>query len=297
MGTKIKERYIIILSRDNTLYATRRLYEEFCKKGYSVLVINPSELVCRSAKASLGIYYRGNLLHNRAVVIPRISQMNLDYILSVVRQFELCGFKVLNPSFSIYKARDKYACLMELASKRLEVVPTLLIKSSNNYKLVKTLLGDLPVVVKTTRSMGGFGTILVENEISLRSSMQIIWNSWQDTIVQKFMINAQPTDYRIIVLDSKVIGSAKRTGSDDFRTNLHQGGSFHSVILNKSVYKIAIDAVKIVGLKLGAVDLIEYEGKFYILEVNSSPGFEGMEGALGRNIVMRIVNYCAKLIK
>lgn len=287
----------IILSRNPSLYATKRLNEELQRKQKNVLILDPVEVTCQAKKGDVAIYYKNSRLEKPIFVIPRMTQHSYDYTIMVLKSMQIAGFRILNPIDSIIKSKDKFMCLMELASRGIEVVPSILIRSTNSIKHLASRIGNTPLVVKAVRSMAGMGTTLIENNISLNSSLQMMWYSWYDTMVQKYIENTPPFDYRVIVLESKIIGTVIRRGKGDFRTNFHQGGIVQSAELPIAVQRMVLKSVRIIGMNLAAVDLIEKDGKYYVLEINSSPGFEGIERALNKNIAKIITDHCIKQLK
>lgn len=295
MGSKSVTAQFLILSRNARLYATRRLREEFRRAGKAVRVVDPHEIVCISGSRRPIIYCRGRELLPPATVIPRVAQSGLDYTVLVARCLEFAGFRVINGSDSILRTKDKFRCLLELAAKGIPTVPSALIRSLKGIRDLRRNLGDLPFVIKTLRSMGGYGVTLAENQVALRSALQIVWQSWQDTVVQKYIKSMPPVDYRVIVAGGRALCSVMRTGRGDFRTNLHQGGSCAKAVLSSKVLGLAIRSASVMGLSLAAVDMVRSGQDYFILEVNSSPGFEGAEKFLHINVARKIVEYCVSL--
>ena len=287
-----------ILSRNKNLNSVRRLLQEARPLGVEFDVVNPMDchLMVEGGKNRILVGTR-DLPHYDAV-LPRIGASITDYGLAVVKQFETLGTFLVNSSAAIADSRDKMRCLQILSGAGLKVPVSVLTRSPRGIRSAVASVGGLPVVLKVLQGTQGVGVMLVNSPISLGSVMDTLRGLGQDVIIQQFIAEGAGRDYRAFVIGNKVVAAMKRTApAGQFRSNIHRGGSGSLVTLPKDFSTAAIRAAKKLGLRVAGVDLMDSNSGPLVIEVNSSPGFEGIERATGLNIASQIVRYMIKTAK
>ncbi len=287
-----------ILSRNKNLHSVRRLLQEARPLGVEFDVVNPLDchLMVEGGKNRILVGTR-DLPHYDAV-LPRIGASITDYGLAVVKQFETLGTFLVNSSAAIADSRDKMRCLQILSGAGLKVPVSVLTRSPRGIRSAVASVGGLPVVLKVLQGTQGVGVMLVNSPISLGSVMDTLRGLGQDVIIQQFIAEGAGRDYRAFVIGNKVVAAMRRTApAGEFRSNIHRGGSGSLVTLPKDFSTAAIRAAKKLGLRVAGVDLMESNSGPLVIEVNSSPGFEGIERATGLNIAAQIVRYMIKAAK
>lgn len=287
-----------ILSRNKNLHSVRRLLQEARPLGVEFDVVNPLDchLMVEGGKNRILVGTR-DLPHYDAV-LPRIGASITDYGLAVVKQFETLDTFLVNSSAAIADSRDKMRCLQILSGAGLKVPVSVLTRSPRGIRSAVASVGGLPVVLKVLQGTQGVGVMLVNSPISLGSVMDTLRGLGQDVIIQQFIAEGAGRDYRAFVIGNKVVAAMKRTAPEgEFRSNIHRGGSGSLVTLPKDFSTAAIRAAKKLGLRVAGVDLMDSNSGPLIIEVNSSPGFEGIERATGLNIASQIVRYMMKAAK
>ena len=287
-----------ILSRNKNLHSVRRLLQEARPLGVEFDVVNPLDchLMVEGGKNRILVGTR-DLPHYDAV-LPRIGASITDYGLAVVKQFETLDTFLVNSSAAIADSRDKMRCLQILSGAGLKVPVSVLTRSPRGIRSAVASVGGLPVVLKVLQGTQGVGVMLVNSPISLGSVMDTLRGLGQDVIIQQFIAEGAGRDYRAFVIGNKVVAAMKRTAPEgEFRSNIHRGGSGSLVTLPKDFSTAAIRAAKKLGLRVAGVDLMDSNSGPLIIEVNSSPGFEGIERATGLNIASQIVRYMMKTAK
>ena len=225
-------------------------------------------------------------------VLPRIGASITDYGLAVVKQFENQGVKVINSSQAIGQSRDKMRSLQVLAKAGVRVPKTVLTRSTRGLKAAAARVGGTPVVMKVLEGTQGLGVMLLDSPIAMNSVFETLLGMEQDVIVQQFLSEKAGRDYRVFVIGNRVVAAMMRTAPEgDFRTNIHRGGEGHLVKLPKNYERVALRACKVLGLQIAGVDLMESRRGPIVIEVNSSPGFEGIERTTGLNIAAAVIRY------
>ncbi|MGK5090001.1 RimK family alpha-L-glutamate ligase [Bdellovibrionota bacterium FG-2] len=289
---------LAILSRNKNLHSIRRLLEEARRMHVECSIIDPLEcqLVVNGKKS--GIYVGPNPLPRFDAILPRIGTSITDYGLAVVKQFEALGMYTVNGSASIAQSRDKMRSLQILTHAGLRVPPSVLTRTPRGLKQSVERVGGLPVVMKLLRGTQGVGVMLVSVPVTAGSVFDTLQALEQDVIIQQFIAEGAGRDYRVFVIGEKVVGAMMRTApSGEFRSNLHRGGEGSIVKLPLAYERAAIRAAKTLGVEVAGVDIIESKSGPLILEVNSSPGFEGIESATGLNIAGMIVKYAMERVR
>lgn len=281
---------ILILSRRQRLYSTRRLTEAGRALGHTVSVVDPLECNLVLAPGEPFFYYRNRPLRRPELVIPRIGISATEYGLAVLAQFELAGVPVLNDSEAIYGSRDKLRSLQLLSEGGVPVPRTVMARKPQDIDEALRMVGGPPVVLKLPQGTQGVGVMLAETREAVESMLETLWNLGQHVLVQEFVREARGRDLRVVVLDGKVLAAIRREASGgEFRANLHRGGSGVAIVLPRSYAAQAVRAAGLTGLRLAGVDLLETARGPMVLEINSSPGLEGVERATGLDVARRII--------
>lgn len=281
-----------ILSRNKNLHSVRRLLQEARKLGVQCDVINPLDCQLVVDGKDSRILLGPAAIPTYDAILPRIGASITDYGLAVVKQFEALGVFVINSSLSIAESRDKMRSLQALAQAGIHVPSTVLTRSPRNLRFAVQAVKGFPVVLKVLRGTQGVGVMLVHSPISLGSVLETLHGLDQDVIIQQFIAEGAGRDYRAFVVGDRVVAAMMRTAPEgEFRSNIHQGGEGKLVRLPKVFERTAIRAAEVMGLHVAGVDLMDSHEGPLVLEVNSSPGFEGIERATGLNIASMIVKH------
>ncbi|MFC3880220.1 30S ribosomal protein S6--L-glutamate ligase [Algoriphagus namhaensis] len=284
---------IAVLSRNPSLYSTRRLMEAINQAGHEGLIVDHSicDLVIEQDGPS--IIYKGKTLENIDAIIPRIGASVTFYGTAVVRQFELMGtFSAVN-SQAIVRSRDKLRSLQILSSAGLGMPKTAFTNfSKGGEKQIIEHVGGAPLIIKLLEGTQGLGVVLAETKKAGQSVIEAFNGLKARVIIQEFIKEAKGADIRAFVVNGKVVGAMKRQGAEgEFRSNLHRGGRATLIKLSRAEKSAALGAAKAMGLEIAGVDMLQSSRGPLILEVNSSPGLEGIEKATGVDVAMAIVEY------
>ena len=283
---------IKILSRNSNLYSTQRLIEAAKKRNHKVEVIDPLKCDLIIEKKHPSIFYRGRQLVETDAVIPRIGASVTFYGTAVVRQFEMMGVFTTTESQSLVKSRDKLRSLQLLSRARLGLPKTVFTNYSKDVGEVIDHVGGAPLIIKLLEGTQGLGVVLAETKNAAESVIEAFNGLQARVIVQEFIKEAGGADIRALVVDGHVVGAMKRQGKEgEFRSNLHRGGTASVIQLTDEEENAAIKAAKAMGLGVAGVDMLQSARGPLILEVNSSPGLEGIEAATGKDIAKSIIRY------
>lgn len=283
---------IKILSRNSSLYSTRRLVEAAKKRDHHVEVIDPLKCDLIIEKKKPSIFYKGKLLEHTDAVIPRIGASITFYGTAVVRQFEMNGVFTTTSAQSLMRSRDKLRSLQVLSRARLGLPKTIFTNYSKDVGEVIAHVGGAPLIIKLLEGTQGLGVVLAETQNAAESVIEAFNGLQARVIVQEYIKEAGGADVRALVVDGQVVGSMKRQGKEgEFRSNLHRGGSATVIELTDEEEAAAIKAAKAMGLGVAGVDMLQSSRGPLILEVNSSPGLEGIEAATGKDIAKSIIRY------
>jgi len=280
---------LLILSRQRTLYATRRLRETGRARGHEVQVLDP--LACAPAVVgdALLLHHHGQAVPVPDCVIPRIGAILPDAGAAVVGHLEAMGAPVLNDGAAIARARDKLAALRCLASRHIEVPRTVLVPSTGAVDQGLEEIGGVPCVVKLVRGTQGVGVMLAESRLALDSLLDTLWALGQSVLLQELVDEARGRDVRVLVVGGVAVGAMRRmAGPDEWRANLHRGGTAESVDV-RGYADLGERAAAAIGLDVAGVDVLETARGPLVLEVNASPGIQGLEQATGLDVAARIV--------
>ncbi len=283
---------IAILSRNLKLYSTRRLVEAAEQRGHEVIVLDHLKCVLVIEKGRPNIFYGGKEVVGVDAIIPRIGTSVTFYGAAVVRQFEQMKVFSSVESQALVRSRDKLRSLQLLAKAGLGMPKTAFASTPKNIDNVLEQVGGAPVVIKLLEGTQGIGVILAETHKSAKSVIESFLALKANILVQEFIKEAGGADIRAFIVDGKIVGAMKRQGlPGEFRSNLHRGGSAKIIELTKEERETAIKAAKKLGLAIAGVDMLQSERGPLVMEVNSSPGLEGIEAATGGDIAGKIIEY------
>ncbi|WP_372775840.1 30S ribosomal protein S6--L-glutamate ligase [Mangrovibacterium sp.] len=283
---------IVILSRDHNLYSTKRLVEAGEKKGHEMLIVDHSKCDLVIEKKKPGIIYKGHMLEDIDAVIPRIGASVTFYGTAVVRQFEMMKVFTAIESQALVRSRDKLRSLQILSRAGLGLPKTVFTNYSRNVKDIVKSVGGAPLVIKLLEGTQGLGVVLAENDNAAESVIEAFNGLKARVIVQEFIQEAKGSDIRAFVVDGVVVGAMKRQAKKgEFRSNLHRGGTATIIELTEEEENAALKAARVLGLGIAGVDMLQSKHGPLILEVNSSPGLEGIEAATGKDIANSIIRY------
>jgi len=283
---------IAILSRNTRLYSTRRLVEAARERNHVVRVLDPLRCYVRIAPNNVAIRYKGKALRDLDAVIPRIGTTTTFYGTAVLRQLEMMGVYTPNSSDAVLRARDKLRCLQIMASHGLDMPVTVFGDNPDDTNDVLAMLGEPPHVIKLNEGSQGTGVVLAEKRSASQSVIEAFRGLYANFLVQEFIAEAKGSDLRCFVVGKKVIAAMQRDASPgDFRANLHRGGSAAKATLSAEEKRIAIRAAGALGLGIAGVDLLRSRRGPLLLEVNASPGLEGIETATGVDVSGHIIRH------
>ncbi len=283
---------IVILSTGRTLYSTHRLLEAAQDRGHQVEVVDHLKCNLITEKRNPSVHYRGRALDQTDAVIPRIGASVTFYGSAVIRQFEMRNIFTAVQSQALLRSRDKLRSLQILARAGLGLPKTVFTNYSREVHEIIDAVGGVPLVVKLLEGTQGLGVVLVENKKAAASVIEAFNGLRARIIVQEFISEAQGADIRALVVDGEVVGSMKRQAREgEFRSNLHRGGTAEIITLSPEEESAAVQAAQCMGLGVAGVDMLQSKRGPLIIEVNSSPGLEGIETATGVNVADKIIEY------
>lgn len=281
-----------ILSRQPKLYSTQRLVEEARKRGHMVRVIDTLRCYMNITSQKSSIHFKGETLSDFDAVIPRIGASITFYGAAVVRQFEMLGVFSINESVAITRSRDKLRALQLLSRKGIGLPITSFAHSPDDIPDLIKMVGGPPLVIKLLEGTQGIGVVLAETQQAAESVIEAFLGMQANIMVQEYVKEAKGTDIRCFVVDGKVIAAMQRQAKPgEFRSNLHRGGQASLTELNRDERKTAESAARIMGLNVAGVDIMRSARGPLVLEVNSSPGLQGIEQITGENIAGMIIDF------
>lgn len=276
---------IAILSRNAELYSTKRLVEAATRRGHQVQVIDPLTCYMNVNRTNSSIHHKGQVLEDFDAVIPRIGASITFYGTAVLRQFEMMGVYSLNESVAISRARDKLRSLQLLARQGIGLPVTGFADKPGDIPDLIEMVGGAPLVIKLLEGTQGIGVVLAETRTAAESVIEAFMGLNANILVQEYIREANGADIRCFVVGNKVVAAMKRQAkAGEFRSNLHRGGTASAIKLSKEERSTAIRAAKTMGLNVAGVDLLRSNHGPVVMEVNSSPGLEGIEAATDKDI-------------
>ena len=281
-----------ILSRSSQLYSTARMRAVCEKRGHQVQIINPLRCYMNVSKRHPEIHYQGRVLEDFDAIIPRIGSSITFYGTAVVRQFEMMDVYTLNNEGSINRSRNKLVSMQMLAQHGIPMPRTGFADSPGDTEDLLDLVGGVPVVIKLTEGTQGMGVVLGETKKAAESVIEALRGLQATFLVQEYIEEANGADIRCFVVGNEVVASMMRHAKEgDFRSNLHRGGYAVAENISAEERKIAIQASQILGLDVAGVDLLRSNNGPLVLEVNSSPGLEGIEKSTGVDVASKMIDY------
>lgn len=286
---------IAILSQDASLYSTRRLKEAAIEREHEVRVINYLRCYMNITSHQPSVVYQGTPLEEYDAIIPRIGASRTFYGTAVVRQFELMGVFTANESQAISRSRDKLRCLQILAREGIGLPVTGFAHATQDIDGLIETVGGAPLVIKLLEGTQGIGVVLAETHQAAKSVIEAFRGLEANILVQEFIKEAQGADIRCFVVSGKVVAAMKRQGAEgEFRSNLHRGGQADKVKLTPEERSTAVRSVKAMGLRVAGVDMLRSNHGPVVMEINSSPGLEGIENATGIDVAGKIIEFIQK---
>ncbi|MEY2423341.1 MAG: ribosomal protein S6--L-glutamate ligase [Acidimicrobiaceae bacterium] len=283
---------IAVLSRNSSLYSTTRLKEAGEARGHEVRIVDYLRCYMNITSRKPQIFFQGKELEGFDAVIPRIGASHTFYGTAVVRQFEMLGTFTPNESQSITRSRDKLRSLQLLARAGIGLPVTGFAHSTKDIDGLLETVGGAPVVVKLLEGTQGVGVVLAETKKAAESVIAAFRQLDANILVQEYIKESGGSDIRCIVVGNRVVAAIKRTGAPgDFRSNLHRGGTAEKIRLTPEERSIAVRAARTVGLNVSGVDLLQSNHGPVVMEVNSSPGLEGVEGATNVDVAGKIIEF------
>lgn len=287
-----------ILSRGSKLYSTRRLREAALKGGHKVRVFDTLRFGLYLREGEPDVTYGGKPIAHYDAMIPRIGTSITFFGTSVVRQFEQMGTFCLNTADSIVASRDKLSSMQALSRHDVGIAETAFVRNQKDILQAIQEMGGAPVIIKLLSGTQGVGVILAETNKVAEAIIETLSSVQQNVLVQKFVSESKGRDIRAFVVGDRVVAAMRRTASgQEFRSNVHRGGKTELVKLDDAYERTAVRAAQILNLKVAGVDMLEGSDGPVIMEVNSSPGLEGIEGATGLDIAGEIIQFTEEQIK
>lgn len=283
---------IVVLSRNQDLYSTRRIVEAGEKRGHEMVVVDHMKCVLVIEQGRPHVFYKGNEIKDVGGVIPRIGASATFYGSAVVRQFEMMKIFTAVESQALVRSRDKLRSLQLLARAGIGMPKTAFANDSKDIDNIIQQVGGAPVVIKLLEGTQGIGVILAETHKVAKSVIEGFMSLDANILVQEFIKEAKAADIRAFVVDGQIVGAMKRQGAEgEFRSNLHRGGKATLIKLSPEEKATALKSAKKLGLGIAGVDMLQSARGPLVMEVNSSPGLEGIEGATGVDIAGKIIEY------
>jgi len=281
-----------ILSTSAKIYSTARLVEAAKERDHHVRVVNHRRCYMSIASMKPTVHYQGESLDEFDAIIPRIGASITFYGTAVLRQFEMMGVYPVNESVAITRSRDKLRSLQLLARRGIGLPVTGFAREPDDIEDLIGMVGGAPLVVKLLQGTQGMGVVLAETRKAAESVIQAFYGLDANILVQEFIKEAGGSDIRCFVVGDKVVGSMKRQGPEgEFRSNLHRGGTASLVKITPEERSVAKRAAKAMGLNVAGVDILRSNHGPVVMEVNSSPGLEGIEAATGKDIAGQIIKF------
>jgi len=289
---------LLVLSRSPTLYSTSRLVLAARARGHEVTVADPLDFHLVVSRGRPSMFLGGELVPHADLVVPRIGASITNYGLAVVRQFDMMGVPVLNTAVAIARSRDKLRAIQLLTKKDIDVPTTVCARTPDSVELALSFVGGTPAIVKLQQGAQGIGTMIAETPQAVTSLLETLWAMGQDIILQEYIAESKGRDYRAIVVGGRVVAAMRRQAKHgEFRSNLHRGGHGAAVTLDRAYRIAAVAATRVMGLEVAGVDLLESKSGPKILEINSSPGLEGVERASGVDVAGAIVAHAERFLQ
>ncbi len=289
---------VAILSRNARLHSTRRLVETTRALGHRAVVLDTLHCTMVLARDRPKMFYRGEEVVSLDVVVPRIGASITSYGLAVVNQFDMMGVPVLNEAIPIARSRDKLRALQLLSRFGLDIPRTAMCRYRDEVAQVVEHVGGLPCIIKLIQGTQGVGVMIASTMEEVQGMLDTFWNLGQEILLQEFVAESKGRDLRALVIGDRVVAAMRRQArTGEFRSNIHRGGKARAVVLPREYAEAAVKAARVIGLEVAGVDMLESRGGPKIMEVNSSPGFEGLERATKKDIARMFVEHAIELAR
>ncbi len=288
---------VVVLSRNRRLYSTRRLVEATKALGHAPRVLDTLRCDMALGRDRAAILYRGKeiLATDVHVVIPRIGASITGYGLAVVNQFDLMGVPVLNAAIPIARARDKLRALQLLSRFGIDIPRTVMCRYRDEVEGAVQMVGGLPCIIKLIQGSQGIGVMIANTPSEVEGMLDTLWTLGQEILLQELVVESRGKDVRALVVGDRVVAAMRRTArGGEFRSNIHRGGVAEAMVLDREYSEAAVKAARVLGLEVAGVDMLEARTGPKIMEVNSSPGFEGLEAATGVDIAKLYVEHAVE---
>ena len=283
---------IAILSANPNLYSTKRLVEAARQRGHDALIVDHLNCQVMIEGGNPSVLYRGEAIEQTDAIIPRIGASVTDYGCAIVRQFEMMKVVTTAKSQAISRSRNKLRSLQVLSKAGVGLPKTVFANNPKEVDRLIELVGGPPVVIKLLEGTQGIGVVLAESVKTAKSTIEAFYGLGKHVLVQEYIAEAKGADIRALVVGGRVVGAMKRQSSDnEFRSNLHRGGRSEAIQVTPDIEWAAINAARALGLKVAGVDLLLSDRGPLVLEVNSSPGLEGIEKATHLDIAGQVIEY------
>ena len=283
---------LVILSRQSSLYSTQALAQAAERRGHHVRVMDTLQFDIRVSRQGPELFYQGEQVRDVDAVIPRIGASITFYGLAVVRQFEIMGVYCVNESQAIARSRDKLRCLQILSRHDIGLPPTVFTRQAEHINDCIERVQGPPVVVKLLEGTQGIGVVLAETARAASSVIEAFHGLDQNILIQKFIKEAEGSDIRAIVVGRRVVAAMRRQAvAGEFRSNIHRGGTAKKIAITPELRKTALAATRVLGLRVAGVDMIESAEGPMIMEVNSSPGLEGVQKTTGVDVAAAVIEH------
>lgn len=286
---------IAVLSTVKNLYSTKRLVEAAQQRGHECIVLDHRQCYVGIKQGLPSIHYKGQDVSDIDAIIPRIGASLTFYGSAIVRQFEVMGVISANPSQAITRSRDKLRCMQILSGAGIGLPITGFARSTRDVDDLIKMVGGPPLVIKLLEGTQGIGVVLAETKKAASSVIEAFYGLGNNILIQEYIKESKGTDIRAFVVDGKVVGAMKRTAKEgEFRSNLHRGGTAELIKLTRKERETAVRAANELGLTVCGVDMLPSDRGPLVLEVNSSPGLEGIEKATDKDIASEIIAFLEK---
>ncbi len=288
---------LLVLSRARNSYSTRRLRQAANDRGHTVKVLDTLKFSILIEQEQPELFFRGKRLSHYDAVVPRIGASVTTYGTAVVRQFQQMGVFVANTANSISNTRDKLRCLQILSKYDIGMAPTAFVRDRKDIIAAIEQVGGTPIIIKLMEGTQGVGVILAETQKVAEAILETLYGAQQNVLIQKFVAESKGKDVRAFVVGDRVVASMRRVAQgQEFRSNIHRGGRAEVVDLDPEYERTAITAARILGLRVAGVDMLESKDGPQVIEVNSSPGLEGIETTTGVDVAGAIIDYIAEQV-
>jgi ribosomal protein S6--L-glutamate ligase len=288
---------IVVLSRNRRLYSTRRLVEAAKRLGHRPRVLDTLRCNMVLGRDRPRVLYRGEeiLATDVHVVIPRIGASITGYGLAVVNQFDLMGVPVLSSAIPIARSRDKLRALQLLSRFGIDIPRTVMCRYREEVPQAVEMVGGLPCIIKLIQGTQGIGVMIANTAAEVEGMLDTLWKLGQEILLQELVGESRGRDVRALVVGDRVVAAMRRTArAGEFRSNIHRGGVAEALSLEREYAEVAVKAARVMGLEVAGVDMLEARTGPKIMEVNSSPGFEGLEAATGADIATAYVQHAVE---